>query len=581
MKRITQLTLAVLALFLFMAPAAAEEWIPVAAETTVDETPIWNEPDSPLLAMARADGLIYLEDIDAPLQEFLQTRARCIFTSLRPSQLMTRLAWITEVDLSEYEGTLTDVRWLWMFGDLTKLSLTDATLTDLDVIGEFTALEELTLLNCGVFDLAPLQNCESLEALTLGWEDEYTAASGTFDLAPLTKLKKLNTFALYGAGIVSLEPLTSVYKRVKVLTLSDTAIDDYSLMKKFTNLTGLTLDLLHSTTVADILLTCNKAIKSLTLSQIIFDDGVQEATRRFKSLTDYTLSDCDASNPLFYEDLVSSSRLVMESIAVGDGTSIGEVYADKNTMVLKDTPEPVMLSLLADRSPQLITLIIELSSLSEDMSNVLKQKTSLNNMIIILKADLDLTSDMWKRISGIRDMTLTSEGKTVLSTEFLSLLPNLNTLTLSGVVVESISGFDYATGLTQLNVYGCRISDWSFLKGLQKIETLKIYASQFADADMPLLAQLRRLDDLRLDGNEITDISALVQSSTIRKLDILDNPIEDYTPLLKMTALRTVFLDQGGIITGNRVIARSMYIDNVDYQAIEQAAFGGAAETAE
>lgn len=581
MKRITLLMLAVLALFLCMAPAAAEEWIPVTAETAVQETPIWNEPDSPLLAMTRADGLIYLEDIDAPLQEFLQTRARCIFTSLRPSQLMTRLAWITEVDLSEYEGTLTDVRWLWMFGDLTKLVLTDATLPDLNVIGEFTALEELTLLNCGVFDLTPLQNCESLATLTLGWDDEYTAASGTFDLTPITKLKKLNTIALYGSGIVSLEPLVSVYKRVKVLTLSDTAINDYSLMKKFTSLTGLTLDLLHSTTAAEILLACNKTIKTLALSQIIFDDGVQEATRRFKSLTDFTLSDCDATNPLFYEDLVSSSCLVMESIAVGDGTFIGEVYADKKTMLLKDVPEPVMISLLSNRSSQLITLTIDLSSLSEDLSAALKPKTSLNNIIIILKDDLDLTSDLWKRISGIREMTLASEGKTVLSTEFLSLLPNLYALTLSGVVVENTSGLEYATGLTQLNVYGSRISDWGFLEKLQKIDTLKIYASQLTSDALPLIAQLRRLDDLRLDGNEITDISALVQSTTLRKLDILNNPIEDYTPLLKMTALRTVFLDQGGVITGNRVIARSVYIDNVDYQAIEQAAFGGAAETAQ
>ena len=86
---------------------------------------------------------------------------------------------------------------------------------------------------------------------------------------------------------------------------------------------------------------------------------------------------------------------------------------------------------------------------------------------------------------------------------------------------------------------------------------------------------LPALDELRLCGNQITDLTALLFSQTIRKLDILDNPIADYAVLLDMPAMRTVYLDQGGVITGNYILARSVYIDDVDYEAIYEAAFGG------
>ena len=211
-------------------------------------TPDWNEPDSNLLQMAREDGLIYMEDIDEPLRAFLTQRARCVFETLRPSQLMQRLSWVTEVDLSEFPGTLTDARWLWMFQNLTRIALTDATLDDLSVIGEYTQLTELTLLNCGVFDLTPLQNCKKLKTLTLGWDDEYTGADQAFDLTALQSLEKLETLALYGTGIVSLEPLAPMARRIRTLTISDTAIEDFTILAKFTKLNTLTLDLLHSDT---------------------------------------------------------------------------------------------------------------------------------------------------------------------------------------------------------------------------------------------------------------------------------------------------------------------------------------------
>ena len=232
-----------------------------------------DEPAPSLSALARADSLIYLEDIDAPLKEFLTLRARCLFDALSPQQLTARLAWVTELDLSPYGGALTDARWLWLFQNLTSITLTNATLTDLTVFAGFTKLSELTLLNCGVFDLTPLKACEDLASLTLGWDDAYTGPAGAFDLSPLESLENLDSLALYGNGIVSLDPITKTARRIHTLTLSDTAIEDVTPLAHYKNLDALTLDLLHSDAAAAALLACPTRLHVLTLSRIIFNLG--------------------------------------------------------------------------------------------------------------------------------------------------------------------------------------------------------------------------------------------------------------------------------------------------------------------
>lgn len=577
MKR--RVLIVLLALFLPLCwTAAAEEWIPVtsAAAAPAQVTTDWNEPDSPLLAMTRGDGLIHAEDIDAPLLEFLQTRARCVFDTLRPSKLMQRLTWVTEVDLSPYEGTLKDARWLWMFDteSLTALTLTNASLEDLGVIGGFTELTELTLLNCGCFDLTPLTACTRLTTLTIGWDDEYLAAAGTFDLTPLTELGKLTTLALYGSGIQLIEPLSPIARQIRTLTLSDTAILDVELLSKYTKLGTLTLDLLHSTTAAEIMLAVNKSIKSISLKRIILNAEAEDAVHRFKSLTDFTLTDCDVANALFYEDLNKATYLTLESVSMPNGKMIGETYADKTTIVLRDVPIDVMLYVLDNRSSNLKTLTIDIEAMTAELDTELKEKTSLNILTIGVAADVDLSGDAWKRITGIRYLTIDSKGHTLLSTDFLNELTLVRTLTLSGVEIADSTGLGALENLGELYVYGCRIADWSFVENLRGLNIVRVYGSELTSDALPYFAGLRALDELRLDGNQITDLTALLASKTIRKLSVLNNPIGDYSVILKMPAIAMVYLDQGGVITGNKILSRSQSMDNIDYEAIYQEAFG-------
>ena len=301
---------------------------------------------------------------------------------------------------------------------------------------------------------------------------------------------------------------------------------------------------------------------------------MQETALRFRKLTDLTLTDCDVAGAQFYETLPKSTRLQMNAVTLPGGESIGNVVAEKTEMTLVGVPEAAALYLLDTRGTALKTLVIDIGEMTEALNAELREKTSLNTLTINLTADVDLSGDAWKRITGIRDLTIQSEGHTLLSTDFLSDLANVRTLTLAGVRVENTAGIG-TVWLGQLNVYGCRIADWSFLAALQGLNTVKIYACGLTDDTLPYLAGLSALYDLRLNGNAITDVSALAASATVHRLDILDNPIADYTPLLSMPALRTLYSNQSGVITGPAVLTRSVYVDDVDYRAIEAAAFGG------
>ena len=575
--KIKALWLALALTVLLVGIAAAQDAPPTAnpGAEPVSAAAGQSEPGSPLLALARSDGMIHEEDIDAPLREFLRVRARCVFETLSPPQLTQRLSWVTELDLSPYRGTLTDARWLYMFENLTSVKITDAALADLTVIGSFSSLTELTLLNCGVFDLTPLQTCKKLSSLTLGWTDDYLAAEGAFDLTPLQGMKNLDTLALYGSVIRSLEPLAKNAKQYRALTLSDTSIGDIGTLRKFTKLSRLTLDLLHSTAAADTLRACPQTLKALTLSRIILNADAEDAVKGLRKLTDYTLTDCDAANELFYENLAKSATLTLSSVSLPNGAMIGEVYADKTDMILRDAPEALVLYMLANKAPYLKTLAVDLEALTPELNAALRKRTSLNTLTIGLKADADLAGDAWGKITGVRELTIESEGKTLLSTDFLRELVNLNTLTLSGLRTADTAGLASLSRLGQLNLYGCRIADWSFLDAMQGLKTVKAYACGLTGAELGHFAALRALDDLRLNGNEIESIALLTASPTLRRLDILDNPIADFTPLLLMPALRSVYSGQSGVITDNRILVRSVYIDTVDYQAIADKAFGG------
>jgi hypothetical protein len=97
--------------------------------------------------------------------------------------------------------------------------------------------------------------------------------------------------------------------------------------------------------------------------------------------------------------------------------------------------------------------------------------------------------------------------------------------------IESLVGIQNLTGLTSLALNGNAITDISALSGLTRLTSLRLNGN--AITDISALSGLTRLTNLRLSGNAITDISALSGLTRLTNLYLNDNPsLSDIQPLL-------------------------------------------------
>jgi len=83
--------------------------------------------------------------------------------------------------------------------------------------------------------------------------------------------------------------------------------------------------------------------------------------------------------------------------------------------------------------------------------------------------------------------------------------------------ISDLTGLEYATGLTQLYLWGNQISDLSPLAGLVNLTTLLLSSNQISD--ISALAGLTKLAQLSLAFNEISDIKPLVDNPGLSQGD--------------------------------------------------------------
>lgn len=90
-----------------------------------------------------------------------------------------------------------------------------------------------------------------------------------------------------------------------------------------------------------------------------------------------------------------------------------------------------------------------------------------------------------------------------------------------------------------------------------------------------MLKNLSTLNFLQIDGNRISDISALASLTNLKTLYIDGNPIADFTPLHGLSALRTLSM-KGVHITESQLEALQealpgckIYADNIEEEVVE------------
>ena len=134
-----------------------------------------------------------------------------------------------------------------------------------------------------------------------------------------------------------------------------------------------------------------------------------------------------------------------------------------------------------------------------------------------------------------------SPGATITKAE----LATLRSLTARNSGIVDLTGLEFATNLTTLDLYNNAITDLTALAGLTNLRLLHLYGNEIGD--LTALAGLTNLTGLTLDGNAIRDLTPLAGLTNLTGLTLGGNTIRDLTPLAGLTNLTALKLSYNKI----------------------------------
>ncbi len=106
--------------------------------------------------------------------------------------------------------------------------------------------------------------------------------------------------------------------------------------------------------------------------------------------------------------------------------------------------------------------------------------------------------------------------------------------------IADLSGIEYCTNLSELDLDYNRISDISPLSSLTSLTLLQLNFNQIGDISP--LSSLTSLEVLRLQDNQISDISPLASLTNLIILNLNSNQISDISPLASLINLHNLTL---------------------------------------
>ena len=118
-------------------------------------------------------------------------------------------------------------------------------------------------------------------------------------------------------------------------------------------------------------------------------------------------------------------------------------------------------------------------------------------------------------------------------------MATLTELTATALGIADLTGLEFATGLTRLDLDNNQITEVSPLSGLVALEKLHLRNNQITDVSP--LTGLSVLAELILSNNQITDISSLLENPGLNGGDLVDlrhNPLDDNSIDVHIAALK-------------------------------------------
>jgi hypothetical protein len=127
-------------------------------------------------------------------------------------------------------------------------------------------------------------------------------------------------------------------------------------------------------------------------------------------------------------------------------------------------------------------------------------------------------------------------------------MQRLTRLSSPGAGITDLTGLQLAVNLTELGLYGNRISDLGPLAGLSGLTDLTL-SDNVDIVDVTPLAGLVSLRILDLSSNKITSVAGLAPLRELAFLDLSDNRVSDVAPLAGLTQAQDLVLFNNQITT--------------------------------
>ncbi len=354
---------------------------------------------------------------------------------------------------------------------------------------DMTTIASLTAVADNISNLEGLEWATSLTSLDLQWNN-------ITSLSPLANLTGLTNLNVESNQVTDLTPL-SLLTNLTQLDLDTNQITDITVLQNLYQLVYLGLD--------DNQITDFTPLAGLTNLIVLELSGNQITTipDRF-NLPELT------SLYLEYNQIPDLQNLV-------DGGSLevtSTLYLDGNPLQNSNVPN-------------------EINELMEDGWNV-------NLSVNIPDPNL---------LGAIDNVLGYSEGTSVTPAD----LATITSLTADSAGVTSLTGLEYCTAMTYLELEFDNITDLTPLTNLTGLGELDIYGNQVSN--ISALAGMTKMTYLEIDDNPIIDITALDGMTSLNAIDLSYDPIQDLQPLVNNTGLgnNDAFIYIYGISSGGSI----------------------------
>ena len=373
----------------------------------------------------------------------------------------------------------------------------------------------------------PIGNTAGLAAITsldLRNKSITRLKAGDFD-----GLTGLTTLYLDDNGFWGIEPLEALPK-LETLTLSNNGIHDISPLTGLTNLTTLRLSNNRIRDITPLEGLTRLTILSLRGNRIRYIRALKDLTQ----LTFLALDNNEIETISALKDLTNLTTLTLNNNNIGTISALAgltrlTILDLHNNRIGRTTPLEGLTSLrrLTIRDNRLW-----------DYEPLRRLKEKNPNLSI----DIEIPLGVRDRTPQVRDAIVAASRAATAAHVTDAHLAKITRLDLpfKSITVLKTGDFDGLTGLKTLDLQGNQISDISALAGLTSLTDLRLHGNQISD--IGALAGLTNLERLFLSRNQISDISVLAGLTNLTELYLSGNQISDISALAGLTQLPALYL---------------------------------------